>query len=183
MIKPKKQIEMKYIIPTCVTLLRLIAAPIFYYVFLNGSCVIAFSIFIFAVLTDIADGKIARKLNATSTFGAFLDVIIDFVLIIMIFLAFFKKQWYGIFVFIPIAISFINFIIGSRLKKPIYDPVGKYMGAFVMTMIGITLLIPYVVVRKTLIYFLAIFFVINIISRTKYLRKQVRKTYIKESLF
>ena len=50
------------------------------------------------------------------------------------------------------------------------------MGAFVMTMIGITLLIPYVVVRKTLIYFLAIFFVINIISRTKYLRKQVRKT-------
>lgn len=183
MIKPKKQIEMKYIIPTCVTLLRLIAAPIFYYVFLNGSCVIAFSIFIFAVLTDIADGKIARRLNATSTFGAFLDVIIDFVLIIMIFLAFFKKQWYGIFVFIPIAISFINFIIGSRLKKPIYDPLGKYMGAFVMTMIGITLLIPYVVVRKTLIYFLAIFFVINIISRTKYLRKQARKTYIKESLF
>ena len=166
-----KQIKAKYIIPTFVTLLRLIAAPIFYYEFLNNSCVIAFSIFIFAALTDIADGKIARSLNATSTFGAFLDVIIDFVLIITVFLAFFKQKWYCIFVFMPISISFINFIIGSRLRKPIYDPLGKYMGAFVMIIIGITLLFPYVIVRKILIYLLAIFFVVNIFSRTMYLKK------------
>lgn len=152
--------------------MRLVAAPIVYYTILNCSCIIAFTVFAFASLTDLVDGKVARKYNATSSFGAFLDVIVDYILVIISFLAFYKKQWYCIFVFIPITVSFINFLLSSGNNKPKYDPFGKYMGAVIMVMIGITLLFPYVIVREMLTYLLAALFIFNMISRTIYLESK-----------
>lgn len=161
---------MKYLIPTSITALRLLAAPVFYFAFLHCSCAIAFSIFLFAALTDIADGLMARKLTAATRFGAYADVITDFVFIIAVFAAFLQRNWYCIFIFIPIGLSFINFLVSSGVRKPLYDPLGKYMGLAIMIMIAITMLIPYPMARKILTYGLTVIFVINIINRMRYLR-------------
>ena len=128
--------NMKYVIPTSITFLRLLAAPVFYYAFLHCSCAIAFLIFLFAALTDIIDGMVARKLSASTRFGAYADVITDFLFIITVFTAFFQRHWYCFFIFIPIGLSFINFLVSSGGKKLLYDPLGKYMGFVIMIVIA-----------------------------------------------
>lgn len=64
------------------TLLRLILIPFFVFFFYLGSTGvwIAGIIFIIASLTDFLDGYLARKLNQTTTLGAFLDPLADKVL-------------------------------------------------------------------------------------------------------
>jgi CDP-diacylglycerol--glycerol-3-phosphate 3-phosphatidyltransferase len=162
----------RYSIPTIITLLRLIAAPLFYFSFLHYSIFISFAVFLFAALTDVIDGIIARKLSATSAIGAYLDVVVDFLFIAMAFAALMQKNWYCICIFIPIIVSFVVFFIGSGIEYPIYDPIGKYFGSFCMAMILITLLFPTETIRKILTYALAVFFMLSLISRTYSFRKE-----------
>jgi CDP-diacylglycerol--glycerol-3-phosphate 3-phosphatidyltransferase len=49
---------------------------------------IAFVLFVVAGLTDIVDGKVARKLNVTSKFGRMLDPLVDKVLVCGTFICF-----------------------------------------------------------------------------------------------
>lgn len=72
-------------LPIALTWGRIIAIPLLVVVFylpkdfcsLEMSNLLATIIFIIAALTDWADGFLARKLNQTSAFGAFLDPVAD----------------------------------------------------------------------------------------------------------
>lgn len=70
-------------IPTLLTWARIVAIPLIVGVFyLDGVSpaqqnLIATAMFIVFALTDWADGYLARKLNQTSAFGAFLDPVAD----------------------------------------------------------------------------------------------------------
>jgi len=72
-------------IPNIITLFRIITIPfivgVFYFpddlISFTAKNVTATSIFIFAAVTDWLDGYLARKLNQTSAFGAFLDPVAD----------------------------------------------------------------------------------------------------------
>jgi len=159
-------------IPAAITLLRAAAAPLFYQLFLHRSCAVAFAVFLFAAMTDILDGMVARRLSATSAFGAYLDVIVDFLLIVTAFAAFVQKQWYCALIVVPVVISFAIFLISSGVGRPLYDPVGKYLGSFCMGMILVTLLVPDATVRKVLTYTLAGFFTVSLLSRGLHLRRR-----------
>jgi len=164
----------KQLIPSIVTLiLRLAAAPVFYYIFLNNSYILAIAVFVLAAFTDIIDGMVARNLGATSDVGAYLDASVDFILILVVFLAFFQKSWYGLSLFALIIVPFMAFVITSGLKRPVYDPVGKYLGAFLMLMIFLTLLIPHPMIRKVVTLVLLVLCTISMISRIRYLSREV----------
>ncbi|HEV8312109.1 MAG TPA: CDP-diacylglycerol--glycerol-3-phosphate 3-phosphatidyltransferase [Burkholderiaceae bacterium] len=69
-------------LPTLLTWARIVAIPLIvgvFYLDLHGSTrnMIATALFIVVALTDWADGYLARKLNMTSSFGAFLDPVAD----------------------------------------------------------------------------------------------------------
>jgi cardiolipin synthase (CMP-forming) len=69
-------------IPTLLTLTRIAAIPLiaglFYFPIDNGSRnLLATVMFVVFALTDWLDGYLARKLNQTSAFGAFLDPVAD----------------------------------------------------------------------------------------------------------
>ncbi|MGB8517900.1 MAG: CDP-diacylglycerol--glycerol-3-phosphate 3-phosphatidyltransferase, partial [Gallionella sp.] len=72
-------------IPNLLTWLRILLIPVFVAVFyfsdetMNSPLknLIATSIFFLASMTDWLDGYLARKLNQTSAFGAFLDPVAD----------------------------------------------------------------------------------------------------------
>lgn len=67
-------------IPNQLTLLRILLIPVFVLVFylpFGWSHFVACGIFILAAVTDILDGYLARKLNQTSSLGAFLDPVAD----------------------------------------------------------------------------------------------------------
>lgn len=74
-------------LPNKLTMLRVFLIPVFVF-FLLGSFVpfnnyIALGIFIIASLTDMLDGKIARKRNLVTNFGKFMDPLADKLLVVI----------------------------------------------------------------------------------------------------
>ncbi len=72
-------------LPNKLTILRVILIPFFVFFMLTEFVpyhyIIALIIFIVASLTDMADGKIARKYNLVTNFGKFMDPLADKLLV------------------------------------------------------------------------------------------------------
>lgn len=68
-------------LPNKLTFLRIILVPVFLIVFNLGCICGAGVIFVIASLTDLADGKIARKYNLVTNFGKFADPLADKLLV------------------------------------------------------------------------------------------------------
>lgn len=106
-------------LPNKLTLLRVIMIPFFvFFLLINPEItalrIIADLIFIAASLTDMADGKIARKYNLVTNFGKFMDPLADKLLVCSAMICLIQTHqlaaWY---VIIIIAREFI--ISGFRL--------------------------------------------------------------------
>ncbi len=76
---------MKMNLPNKLTILRVLLIPFFVFFLLVPvvpcSNYVAVAIFIIASLTDLADGKIARKYNLVTNFGKFMDPLADKLLV------------------------------------------------------------------------------------------------------
>jgi len=73
---------MFFTVPTLLTLTRIVAIPLIVVIFylpleMALKNLIATSMFVVFALTDWLDGYLARKMNQTSAFGAFLDPVAD----------------------------------------------------------------------------------------------------------
>lgn len=73
---------MFFTLPTLLTWARIVAIPLIvgvFYLDLSDATqnLVATVLFVIVALTDWADGYLARKLNQTSSFGAFLDPVAD----------------------------------------------------------------------------------------------------------
>ncbi len=73
-------------LPNKLTILRIVLVPVLVAVMLSGcfgenSKWVALAIFIVASLTDLLDGKIARKYNLVTNFGKFMDPLADKMLV------------------------------------------------------------------------------------------------------
>lgn len=71
-------------LPNKLTLLRIVLIPVFMvvlYLDFPGAAWVALAIFVIASLTDLLDGKIARKYNLVTDFGKFADPLADKMLV------------------------------------------------------------------------------------------------------
>ena len=68
-------------LPNKLTIARVIAVPFFIAAYMTGLYYVAFVLFILASLTDMLDGKIARKYNLVSNFGKIMDPLADKILV------------------------------------------------------------------------------------------------------
>jgi len=75
-------------LPNFITLLRIIAIPIFLIVLGDGRVGMALVLFILAGITDSLDGTIARLTNTRTTLGAYMDPLADKMLILSTFVVF-----------------------------------------------------------------------------------------------
>ena len=64
-------------LPNKLTLLRIALVPVYLLLLAGGLDWLALVVFVVASLTDMADGKIARKYNLITNFGKFMDPIAD----------------------------------------------------------------------------------------------------------
>ena len=161
----------KGVIPSILTMIRIILAPIFFISIINFP-IYSISIFGFAMLTDIIDGYLARKWNVTSSKGAYFDITADFIFVIAGFSAFIINGIYPFWLLIIIIFMFIQFIITSKSKNPIYDPVGKYYGAFLFFSIFINLIINNITINSLLTIIIVLFTIISITSRFLFIFKK-----------
>lgn len=106
-------------LPNKLTVLRVIMIPFFVFFMLTdyageSSKWIALAIFIVASLTDLLDGKIARKYNLVTNFGKFMDPLADKLLVVAALICLVEKGQLA--AWIVIIITSREFIIsGFRL--------------------------------------------------------------------
>ncbi len=75
------------LLPNLITLARLLAVPIAVYLVLQGQYQPAFWIFVAAGVSDALDGFLAKRLDAVSEIGAYLDPLADKALLVGIYVA------------------------------------------------------------------------------------------------
>lgn len=152
------------LVPTGITAFRIVLSILFLYLLINELKLLAIGIFLLAILTDAFDGYFARKLDVSSDYGAYFDIIADFILVLIAFLAFIIRGIYPYWLLLLIILVFLQFIITSRLNVLIYDPLGKYYGAFLFAIILITLISPNNFYNLLLVI-TVLFTIISLISR------------------
>ena len=174
-------------LPNKLTMFRVILIP-FFIVFLLASLTpydkwIALVIFIIASLTDLLDGKIARKYNLVTNFGKFMDPLADKLLVCSALICLIEldkiPSW---MVIVIIAREFI--ISGFRLVASDNGVViaASYWGKFKTTfqMVAVCLLIADIAALSMvtqIILWIAV--VLTVVSLTDYLIKN--KDVMKES--
>ena len=71
MYKLKKQL------PNIITLSRIISLVVGFILFMNGNMILSLIFYIYGAISDSIDGYFARKLNAYTKLGQYLDAISD----------------------------------------------------------------------------------------------------------
>lgn len=131
--------KMEYL-PSLVSILRIAIIPPLAYAFMFRLTLFAYALFLFAVGTDWADGYVARRIRATSEFGAYFDSAVDLIFILSMFGCFFVAGCYPYWLLPLILFVYLQFVVTSLTCKITYDPLGKYHGSLLYGVIGLTFL-------------------------------------------
>lgn len=165
-------------LPNKLTILRVLLIPFFVFFLLvpvagDISRYIALAVFIAASLTDLADGKIARKYNLVTNFGKFMDPLADKLLVCSALICFVEMDLLPAWIVI-IIISREFIISGFRLIASDNGVViaASYWGKFKTTsqMIMIILLIAQIpgsifdLLEQLFIYIALILTVVSLID-------------------
>ncbi|MBQ3817149.1 MAG: CDP-diacylglycerol--glycerol-3-phosphate 3-phosphatidyltransferase [Clostridia bacterium] len=117
--------------PNKLTVGRMIATPFFMAALMIEfpfHYTVAFIIFVMASLTDMIDGKMARKYNLITNFGKFLDPLADKMLTVSAFLGFIKLGIGWQVTWIAFIVIFREFLISS-LRLVVVTSGGKVIAA------------------------------------------------------
>jgi phosphatidylglycerophosphate synthase len=161
--------QKKLAIPWAITSLRIGATPFILWTLTTGNSALFLILFLFSLLTDLADGLAARRLKVTSRKGGYFDAAADFILIVGVFLIFTIQGLYPYWIFAIIVASFSQFILTSKRKIQIYDPVGKYFGGLLYVIIIVTSAFPIEGLYMLSMLVIAGFFAASLASRVIYL--------------
>lgn len=128
-------------IPNQITLFRIILIPVFLVVFylpISWNHFGAFCVFWLAAVSDALDGYLARKLNQSSSFGAFIDPVADKLMVVaalVMIVEDYQSWWIAIPAILMIAreifISALREFMSSRGKRDeiAVSTMGKYKTA------------------------------------------------------
>lgn len=104
-------------VPNLLSLIRILLIPVFAVLFLKDHVIAAVIVIIIAELTDLIDGKIARKFNQVSALGKLLDPIADKLSQISIVIVLIIKYWDNAikYLFMFFIIKEVIMIIGGAI--------------------------------------------------------------------
>ncbi|MDJ0947831.1 MAG: CDP-alcohol phosphatidyltransferase family protein [Alphaproteobacteria bacterium] len=72
-------------LPNLISLARLLSVPVTIWLMLEGRHLTAFLVFLLAGVSDAVDGVLARRMNARSVLGAYLDPLADKALLVSVY--------------------------------------------------------------------------------------------------
>jgi CDP-diacylglycerol--glycerol-3-phosphate 3-phosphatidyltransferase len=91
-------------IPNSLTLLRMVSAPFLWHAILAHETVWALLLVTFAILSDVGDGYVARRLFVTSRAGTFLDPLADKMVVLAGFFALWQLHLVPLWVVLVIVV-------------------------------------------------------------------------------
>lgn len=106
-------------LPNLLTITRILLIPVFviiYYLPFDGRFLVSALVFAFAGFTDWLDGYLARKMNQTTPFGAFLDPVAD-KLMVAVALAMIVEEFHVTYITIPAIVIIGREIVISALRE------------------------------------------------------------------
>ena len=106
-------------IPNLITVLRVLLIPFFillFYLPYSWSYVASSSVFAFAAATDWLDGYLARRLEQSTPFGAFLDPVAD-KLMVAVALVLLVQEHHNVWLTLPAAVIIGREIVISALRE------------------------------------------------------------------
>lgn len=149
-------------IPNSITTMRIIMSFIFSHLiieqFVYGQSIFINLILIFFAIcfSDLLDGRIARKIGFVSATGAKLDVLADFLYILLSYITLIFAKILPLWFLGFVCFKFIEFIMTSRFIKPhnkslnnpfVFDKIGRIVSATFFIIPGVACmlkcLIPY----------------------------------------
>lgn len=117
-------------LPNKLTLLRVFMIPLFLvfalWEFTSFNLLISLVIFATASITDMLDGKIARKYGLITAFGKFLDPLADKALVMAALLVFVEKGWVSS---VPVIIILFREFMVSALRLVVKSDDGTVVAA------------------------------------------------------
>ena len=126
------------------TALRLVAAPACALAILVRADVAALALFAFAVLTDLADGRVARRYGETSALGGFLDHATDALFVSLATLALALRAQTPLLLPALIMAAFVQYALDSRAlalrapPRPLRaSALGRWNGIAYFVLVGI----------------------------------------------
>ena len=166
-------------LPNKLTLLRIILIPVFMVVLywgFPGANYVALAIFIIASLTDMLDGKIARKYNLVTDFGKFADPLADKMLVTAAMLWFVEigqmPAWALLIVIIrEFAVSGLRMVAADKGRVIAAGWSGKVKTASTMVCIVLMLIPP--VAREISSLCVAVIVLTTIYSGVEYFMKNL----------
>ncbi|WP_369930384.1 CDP-diacylglycerol--glycerol-3-phosphate 3-phosphatidyltransferase [Xanthomonas sp. NCPPB 2632] len=114
---------MRINLPTWLTLFRVLLLPVMVVVFylpFRGASLTAALVFVLAAFTDWLDGYLARRMNLTSAFGAFLDPVADKLMVAVTLFLLVQSHpggWQGILLAVTAAVIVGREISVSALRE------------------------------------------------------------------
>jgi CDP-diacylglycerol--glycerol-3-phosphate 3-phosphatidyltransferase len=129
-------VAMLKLLPNILTFMRLVLSAIFLIMILYSPQVeersffldIAFVLFVVAGLTDVVDGHVARRFNATSKFGRMIDPLVDKVLVCGAFICFAIIGEPKLFSLSSIRLAVVHWlVVAVLLSREVYVTVLRHM--------------------------------------------------------
>ena len=117
-------------VPNALTLLRLLLIPVFIWLMFTDRMMPALFVFVFASLTDIADGWIARRYNLITDFGKLFDPLADKLMVLSVMSALALKgiaPWSAIIILLAKEmLMLLGGLLLLKKKVVVYSmPIGK----------------------------------------------------------
>ena len=130
----REYIRQNWNVPNVLTLIRLLLVPVYVLLFALGEKYSALTVFLLASLTDLLDGRIARKYNLITDFGKLMDPLADKVMVVtaMFSMAIGSKTISAVIPWAAVVILFIKeliMVIGSAVML-------RYQIVVYSTMVG-----------------------------------------------
>lgn len=166
--------KIKQMLPNIITLSRVIALVLGFILFIKEKIIAAICLYIYGSVSDALDGYLARKWNAYTRLGSYLDAISDkFYALSIIIIALLNKNYLIILIAVlELIITIINYKTLKKNKESKTERVGK----FKMTFEFLTLIFALLSIKFKKVYY--IFLVLLVL--TIYFGVQAINAYINQ---
>ncbi|MBQ8192484.1 MAG: CDP-alcohol phosphatidyltransferase family protein [Bacilli bacterium] len=166
--------KIKKVLPNIITLSRVIALVIGFILFLKEKIVMSICLYIYGSISDALDGYLARKWNAYTKLGGYLDATSDklYALSIIVISVMYGNYLILIVSILEIIISIINYLVIRKNGSAHTERVGK----FKMTLEFILLITSLIMIKIKHLWYL---YVVMLIL-TVYFQLQCINAYINQ---